>query len=340
MIASDNYKDGASKSNNDGDVCELNDMLQNMNTAEDNKDIISVCANCGKEDANNMCNKCKQVKYCNAVCKKIHKKKHKKDCEEYVRLADERTAELHDVELFQQPPPYHEDCPICFILLPTLETGYKYKSCCGKVICSGCSYAPVYDHQGNKVDNQKCAFCRTPHPPSNDEAVKRLNKLVEKNDPRAIYNLGCYYYHGANGFPQDYKKALKLYHRAAELGHAGAHCNIGSIFYNGEGFEIDKNKANHYYEVAAMRGDIVARYCLGNNEWREGNFDRALKHYMIAVTGGYNDSLEAIKQLYSIGDATKEDYTKALQLYQEYLGEIKSSQRDKAAAACEDHRYY
>lgn len=34
------------------------------------------------------------------------------------------------------------------------------------------------------------------------------------------------------------------------------------------------------------------------------------------------------------------DYKKALQSYQEYLSEIKSPQRDKAAAARENYRYY
>jgi len=67
-------KDGASKSNDDG-VCDMNDMLQNMNTVDNNN--ASVCANCGKEgssdEINNTCNKCKQVKYCNAACKKKHR---------------------------------------------------------------------------------------------------------------------------------------------------------------------------------------------------------------------------------------------------------------------------
>ena len=50
--------------------------------------------------------------------------------------------------------------------------------------------------------------------------------------------------------------------------------------------------------------------------------------------------MEQIKEFYSKGFATKEDYTRALQLYQDYLGEIKSKQRDEAAAAREDYRYY
>ena len=61
---------------------------------------------------------------------------------------------------------------------------------------------------------------------------------------------------------------------------------------------------------------------------------------MIAVGGGDADSLHMIQQLYSDGHVTKEAYTQGLRLYQEYLGEIKSAQRDKAAAADEKYRYY
>ena len=103
------------------------------NSKED--DNASVCANCGKEgssDNANTCNKCKQVKYCNAACKKKHRSKHKKQCEEHVRLATERAAKLHDEKLFKQPLPEFEDCPICFLLLPTLTSGWRYMVCCEK----------------------------------------------------------------------------------------------------------------------------------------------------------------------------------------------------------------
>ena len=142
--------------------------------------------------------------------------------------------------------------------------------------------------------------------------------------------------------PQDYTKALELWHRAAELGHAGSYCSIGYAYDNGIGVDIDKKKAKHYYELAAIGGVNEARDNLGNMEGGEGNKqDRALKHYMIAVRGGDSESLKGINMLYSAGHATKEDYTKALQSYQTYMDEIKSSQRDKAAAYNEeDFRYY
>ena len=40
------------------------------------------------------------------------------------------------------------------------------------------------------------------------------------------------------------------------------------------------------------------------------------------------------------GDATKDDYTQALRAYQAYLSEIKSVQRNEAAAANENYKYY
>jgi len=329
-------------------MLDVNDKLKNMSTVDKANDI-SVCANCGKEgeDVNNICNKCKKTTYCSATCKKVHKKKHKKDCEEHVRLATEKhneelriAAELHDIELFKQPPPEYGDCPICFQRLPSLHTGRTYMSSCGKVICSGCCYAPLYDHQGNTVDSKKCPYCRAPFPKTNEECNERTMKRVEANDPIAIHNLGVYYRDGARGYPQNHTKALEFWHRAAELGHAGAYNNIGYNYNNGEGVEIDNKKARYYYEQAAMGGSVNARHNLGYMEGRAGNMDRALKHYMIAISFGDADSLERIKELYSSGHASKEDYTKALQIYQEYLGDIKSTQRDKAAADDEKYRYY
>ena len=338
MSTSDTCKESASKSK-DG-VCELSDMLKDNSMMVVDKDDVSVCANCGKEgsDVNNICNKCKVVKYCNATCKKKHRHKHEKECEEHIRLAAERAAKLHDEELFKQPPPA-EDCPICFLRMPTLGTGFRYMACCGKVICSGCDYAPVYDNQGNIVA-KKCPYCRAPASKSQKESIKREKKRVDVDDPVAIYNLGNHYRDGTNGFPQYYTKALELWHRAGELGYAMAYSNIGYTYETGRGVEVDKKKVLHYWELGAMRGCVVARNNLGVIELCEGNMDRALKHYIITVEGGDIKSLDAIKRMYLKGDATKDDYSKALQLYQTYLGEIKSVQRDKAAAFSDEYRYY
>ena len=127
-------------------------------------DVSLVCANCGKgeEESHKLknCTACKLVKYCNRECQIAHRSQHKKECRK-------RATELHDIQLFKQPLQLG-DCPICFVRIPSLDpTGKKYQTCCGKVICSGCNYAPLYDNQGNKVDNEKqneCPFCRVVAP--------------------------------------------------------------------------------------------------------------------------------------------------------------------------------
>ena len=61
-----------------------------------------------------------------------------------------------------------------------------------------------------------------------------------------------------------------------------------------------------------MGGHAVARHNLGVKEARVGNMNRALNHIMIAAGVGYTRSLEHIKLMFMRGDATKDDYAKAL----------------------------
>ena len=128
--------------------------------------------------------------------------------------------------LFKQPPP-PEDCSICFLRLPSLRSSWRYNmTCCGQRKCNGCIYAPLYDNQGNEVDNQKCPFCRTPYPDTYEEMIEREKKRVDLDDPIAVRNIGNYYRDGRNGYRQDYTKALELWYRAVELGIVEAHCDL------------------------------------------------------------------------------------------------------------------
>jgi len=300
-----------------------------MSTPINSNNSISVCANCGKEgtDVTNTCNKCNSVKYCNAACKKKHRHKHKKDCER-------RVAELHDEALFKKPPPF-DDCPICFLRMPSLTIAQVYMACCGKVICRGCVHAVAL-----RDDDQLCPFCRTP--PDTDEEMVKLykNRMDLNNDPRAMHGIGSFYSNGLYGLPQNYGKALKLYHKAADLGCADGYNNIGIAHDLGHGVEVDTKKAVYYYELAAMGGVVEARHNLGFREMRSGNIDRMIKHWMIAAGDGFKNSVENIQTSYKIGHATKDDYATALRLFQVYLGEIKSDQRDEAAAYDVEYKYY
>ena len=292
-------------------------------------DITSACANCGKGGEGcdlKICTACKMVKYCHRDCQIAHRPQHKKACKK-------RAAELHDDALFREPPPQYGDCPICFLRMPTLESGQRYMSCCGKTICGGCCHADVYDNQGNVIADEKCPFCRTPFAASDAEIIRRLKKRTEVGDAHAFLMMGSHYGRGEYGLPQDSAKAIEFWYEAGKHGYA----NLGHAYAAGYGVERDTKMAKHYHELAAMEGDSAARCNLGVQEYAAGNYDRALKHFTIAVRGGCTDSVKNIQRMYKEGHATKDDYANALQSYQAYLNEIKSSQRDEAA---ERHKYY
>jgi len=240
--------------------------------------------------------------------------------------------ELHEEELFKQSPPV-DDCPICMIRLPSLTPERAYMACCGKEICNGCIYAVQMRAARKKKGDSLCPFCRVLTSDEDDVTIERYEKRAELNDPKSICSLGCFYSESKFGLPQNYNKALELWQKAAaELGDATAYYNIATAYLRGNGVVADEKKAKHYFELAAIRGDPEARYNLGCIEYRAGSMDRAFKHWMLSSEGGCPNSLDSIKQLYGYGRATKGDYARALSLYQAYLVEVKSDQRDIAAA--------
>ena len=94
----------------------------------------------------------------------------------------------------------------------------------------------------------------------------------------------------------------------------------------------------------------MARYNLGQSAFCGGKLfnpapsdterSLALKHWQIAVKCGSSDSLQTIQEWYKQGVATKQDFETALRSRQEYLGEIRSVQRDQAAAVGNHYKYY
>ena len=132
--------------------------------------------------------------------------------------------------------------------------------------------------------------------------------------------------------PQNIEKANELYLRAGELGCSEGYCNLGYAYSNGEGVEANKKKAKHYYELAAMDGDFLARRNLGKVEVENGNVDRGYKHFILSARAGDEDSLEQVKNGLMDGIVTKDEYANTLRAYQSRHDETKSVMRDKAEA--------
>ncbi|MCL2340009.1 MAG: sel1 repeat family protein [Actinomycetia bacterium] len=123
-----------------------------------------------------------------------------------------------------------------------------------------------------------------------DTCLKYLNTLAEKDDPEALLSLGALYYTGLGDFvPQDYKKAMTFYQKAAEaseLKDGWALNNLGYCYYYGRDGVVDYQKAFSCFAQAATFGNPNAMYKLGDMYYA-GNYvkqdlDAAFYWYALA----------------------------------------------------------
>jgi tetratricopeptide (TPR) repeat protein len=225
-------------------------------------DADTCCANCGIAEVDEIkledCDGCDLVKYCGDNCKDEHQEQHKEVCKN-------RAAELHDKKLFSKPDGNHRgECPLCFLPMPLDPTKSTFYPCCSKIICYGCDYVNAKSNGG---DN--CPFCREPGTGDDEENTKRMMKRVKANDPAAIREMGA-----RRMAEEDYDTAFEYYTKAAELGDAAAHYQLGYMYYNGEGVEKDEEKRVYRWEKAAIGGHPRARHNLACCEERNGNMER------------------------------------------------------------------
>ncbi|EJK57479.1 hypothetical protein THAOC_22469 [Thalassiosira oceanica] len=284
------------------------------------------CANCGKPDGDGMklknCTACRLVKYCGVDCQRAHRKKHKKVCKQ-------RVAELKDEELYGQghERPEGDFCPICTLPIPLPMGDHSgINACCMKRVCHGCILA------AQNRGMFECPFCRTPTTQDNTSLLAMAQKRVDKKDPAAILFLGDQYCHGKLGLDRDVQRSIEIFTEAAELGSIEAHVKLGSQYFDGEGVAQDMEKAFNHFEVAAKKGHLGARHNLGLHEGKNGNYKRAVRHWLISAKMGEGNSLKMIKKMFSGGVATKEQYAEALRGYQESVDEMKSPEREEVKA--------
>ena len=101
------------------------------------------------------------------------------------------------------------------------------------------------------------------------------------------------------------------------------------MYIHGHGVEKDEVKSIHYAEEAAIGGHPAARYNLGCDEWNHSkNYDRAVKHWIIAATQGDDNSINSLMREFKMGHVSKEDLASALRAHQAAVDATKSTQRE------------
>jgi TPR repeat protein len=186
----------------------------------------------------------------------------------------------------------------------------------------GCIVATISSNKHDVVKAGNCPFCR--EPANVDDHDKRMMKRAKANDPAALREKGARCYDKG-----DYDGAFEYYTKAAELGYADAHFQLGNInmYHKDWGVEKDEEKAVYHWEKAAICGHARARYNLACIEWDNGNMERAVKHFIIAAKLGDPESMSKLWKHYSAGNITKEDLDSTLRAHQAAIDATRSTQR-------------
>ena len=149
--------------------------------------------------------------------------------------------------------------------------------------------------------------------------MKSVEAAVEQGDMEAQFNLGNMYYNG-EGTEVNYEKALYWWEKAAEQGDADAQFNLGDMYYEGEGTEVNYEKALYWWKKAAEQGDAEAQFNLGRmycqGEGTEVNYEKALYWWEKAAE---QDDVRAqfnVGLIFFRGLGTEVNYEKALYWYE------------------------
>ena len=212
-------------------------------------------------------------------------------------------------------------------LCHSMKKEWQLQACCCTAICNGCFHAnrAREDEGGLK---RKCPFCRKRPPKTKKEADICLMNRAAANDPLALRKIGLDKYLRGNDDDETFLEAVEYLSRAAALRDAFALFYLSCFRRMGKGVERDEKLGIYYLEESALAGANDARFALGMFEEEKGNFDRAVKHWIIAANCGHDDSLDSLKKCYKEGRISKEDFASALRTHQATVNATKSPQRE------------
>lgn len=125
------------------------------------------------------------------------------------------------------------------------------------------SFFPIYASQGDlPLQNIKETVQETENkltPVEEANIVEIYNDKIEFPQ----FEMGLRYYNGLNGLEKNYDKAIYWFSNSSkDEEYANADMMIASMYYEGKGFEKNKEKAIGFYNRAANRDNLTAQLIL------------------------------------------------------------------------------
>lgn len=201
------------------------------------------------------------------------------------------------------------DYPARFDRLAAVKKGFENSE--KQLIINIQSSIITYRKSGNLTEDENNKLAREyynkaleNHKNKNFSVVESLLiKSANLNFADAMYGLyDCY--DTRNGYiKRDTIKAIYWLKKAAELGQAGAQCELAYRFYQGYGVPYSEKNAVYWYTKSAEQGNASAQWSLANN-YREGGMgleidkNKAIELYYKASLQNHLDARYYLATLY------------------------------------------
>ncbi len=152
-------------------------------------------------------------------------------------------------------------------------------------------------------------------------SLQALHNMVDKGLVKAQVELGCRYWLGTGGVPQDRMEAFRCFDSAVRQDPA----NRDAQFYLGRCWDTGhcpggvavSSKALSHFRKAARAGHAQAMVIMGRSYAQQGHLDQAFEMYTQAAQSGDPDGLFHLGQFYEKGIQCTQNWDEATLLYRE-----------------------
>ena len=146
-------------------------------------------------------------------------------------------------------------------------------------------------------------------------ALRLWRPLANQGIAEAQFNIGNMYYDG-DGVQMNLLEAADLYLLAATQGYAPAQHNLARMYERGEGVKLSTADAIKLFRLAATQGYAEAQYALGFRYDRgQGvvqDYVEAAKWYRLAADSGHANAQLYLGVKYAMGQGVTQDYAEAV----------------------------
>jgi TPR repeat protein len=147
----------------------------------------------------------------------------------------------------------------------------------------------------------------------------KLIPLLERNDVRAMNNIGLLWARGVGVASPNYQEALRWWKEAARRGYAVSMNNIGLLYANGDGVAQDYGEALKWWRMSAERGNAWAMNSIGdlyeNGQGVTQSYADAIDWYQRAADAGDGLAMYNLGNLFEHGRGVDADLKAAHDWY-------------------------